>query len=93
MASAATVWDGRRPEQSWLSRKLDDRRVLAALFMLPVAALLLTFLSYPLGLGVWLAHTGFGHQHMDHSRHVWIQADIGFCFIFSYVCIAVNGHT
>jgi multiple sugar transport system permease protein len=57
MASAATVWDGRRPEQSWLSRKLDDRRVLAALFMLPVAALLLTFLSYPLGLGVWLGFT------------------------------------
>ncbi|WP_191059558.1 carbohydrate ABC transporter permease [Geminicoccus harenae] len=57
MASAATVWDGRRPEQSWLSRKLDDRRVLAILFMLPVAALLLTFLSYPLGLGIWLGFT------------------------------------
>jgi len=57
MASAATVWDGRRPEQSWLSRKLDDRRVLAALFMLPVAALLFTFLSYPLGLGIWLGFT------------------------------------
>ncbi len=57
MASTAAAWSGQRPEQSWLSRKLDDRRVLAFLFMLPVAALLLTFLSYPLGLGIWLGFT------------------------------------
>jgi multiple sugar transport system permease protein len=57
MASTAAAWSGQRPEQSWLSRKLDDRRVLAFLFMLPVAVLLLTFLSYPLGLGIWLGFT------------------------------------
>ncbi|HEX2525598.1 MAG TPA: sugar ABC transporter permease [Geminicoccus sp.] len=57
MASTAAAWSGQRPEQSWLSRKLDDRRVLAFLFMLPVSVLLLTFLSYPLGLGVWLGFT------------------------------------
>lgn len=57
MASTAAAWSDQRPEQSWLSRKLDDRRVLAFLFMLPVSVLLLTFLSYPLGLGVWLGFT------------------------------------
>ncbi|MBM3537112.1 MAG: sugar ABC transporter permease [Alphaproteobacteria bacterium] len=36
---------------------LDDRRVLSFLFMLPAVGILLTFLAYPLGLGVWLAFT------------------------------------
>jgi multiple sugar transport system permease protein len=44
-------------EGSWLSRLLDNRRFLVFLFMLPTAGLLLLFLSYPLGLGVWLAFT------------------------------------
>jgi multiple sugar transport system permease protein len=43
--------------EGWLSRLLDNRRVLVFLFMLPAAGLLLVFLSYPLGLGVWLAFT------------------------------------
>lgn len=36
---------------------LNDRNVLGLLFMLPAAALLIVFLSYPLGLGVWLGFT------------------------------------
>jgi multiple sugar transport system permease protein len=40
-----------------LSRALDNRAVLGTLFMLPVAALLLVFLTYPLGLGTWLGFT------------------------------------
>ena len=36
---------------------MDNRNVLGALFMLPAAAILLTFLTYPLGLGVWLGFT------------------------------------
>ena len=40
-----------------LSRALDNRAVLGGLFMLPGAALLLIFLTYPLGLGVWLGFT------------------------------------
>jgi multiple sugar transport system permease protein len=43
--------------QSALSRVLDDRHVLGAVFMLPAAALLLLFLTYPLGLGTWLGFT------------------------------------
>ncbi|MBI3496871.1 MAG: sugar ABC transporter permease [Proteobacteria bacterium] len=38
-------------------RWLDDRNVLSFLFMLPAAGLLLMFLTYPLGLGVWLGFT------------------------------------
>jgi len=39
------------------TRWLDNRNVLGALFMLPAAVLLLAFLTYPLGLGVWLGFT------------------------------------
>jgi hypothetical protein len=39
------------------SRWLDNRNVLGALFMLPAAALLMFFLTYPLGLGTWLGFT------------------------------------
>lgn len=39
------------------SRLLESRNFLGFLFMLPAAALLLVFLSYPLGLGTWLGFT------------------------------------
>ena len=45
------------PLQSPLSRLFDNRNVLGLLFMLPAAVLLLLFLTYPLGLGVWLGFT------------------------------------
>src|SRR5437667_5388671 len=42
---------------SALSRALDNRTFLGLLFMLPAAAILLLFLTYPLGLGTWLGFT------------------------------------
>ena len=48
------------PPQAASSRSasvLDGRNTLGLLFMLPAAALLLVFLTYPLGLGVWLGFT------------------------------------
>jgi len=36
---------------------LDNRNLLGFLFMLPAAIILLVFLTYPLGLGVWLGFT------------------------------------
>ena len=39
------------------SRFFDNRNVLGTVFMLPAAALLVFFLTYPLGLGVWLGFT------------------------------------
>jgi hypothetical protein len=38
---------------SWL----DNRHILGLLFLLPTAALLVAFLTYPLGLGTWLGFT------------------------------------
>ena len=40
-----------------MHKLLDNRNVLGLLFMLPAAALLLAFLTYPLGLGLWLGFT------------------------------------
>src|SRR5215469_18969022 len=39
------------------ARLLENRTVLGLLFMLPAAAILLVFLTYPLGLGTWLGFT------------------------------------
>jgi len=40
-----------------LSRALENRNVLGLLFLLPAAALLVIFLTYPLGLGTYLGFT------------------------------------
>ncbi len=40
-----------------MSRLLNNRNFLGLLFMLPAAACLLVFLTYPLGLGTWLGFT------------------------------------
>src|SRR6266516_289590 len=53
---------------SALSRAFDNRNVLGLLFMLPAAALLLLFLTYPLGLGTYL---GFTDTKIGRSG-VWI---------------------
>ena len=42
---------------SFLARLFDNRHFLGLLFMLPAAALLIIFLTYPLGLGVFLGFT------------------------------------
>jgi multiple sugar transport system permease protein len=40
-----------------LARAFENRNVLGLLFMLPAAAVLLVFLTYPLALGTWLGFT------------------------------------
>jgi multiple sugar transport system permease protein len=45
------------PRASLLSRVLESRNVLGALFMLPALVVLLLFLAYPLVLGLWLGMT------------------------------------
>jgi len=40
-----------------LGRLFDHRSLLGAMFMLPAAVLLIAFLAYPLGLGLWLGLT------------------------------------
>src|SRR5260221_6239785 len=56
MAIQAQLNAGRR-ETGRLGRLFDNRNFLGALFMLPAAVILLVFLTYPLGLGVWLGVT------------------------------------
>ena len=40
-----------------LEKLQNNRNALGLLFMLPAAVLLLLFLTYPLGLGIWLGFT------------------------------------
>jgi multiple sugar transport system permease protein len=57
MAVITTATDRRAIGTSRLQRLGDNRNALGLLFMLPAAALLLVFLTYPLGLGFWLGLT------------------------------------
>ncbi len=43
--------------QSLATRMMNSRNLMGLLFMLPAATILLVFLTYPLGLGVWLGLT------------------------------------
>ena len=45
------------PQETWLARLFDNKAFLVTLCLLPTAGLLLVFLTYPLGLGVWLSFT------------------------------------
>ena len=45
------------PKPRSLRRFLNNRNVLGVLFMVPAATILIFFLTYPLGLGVWLGLT------------------------------------
>ena len=40
-----------------LAQLLENRTVLSVLFMLPAVSLLVLFLAYPLGLGIWMGFT------------------------------------
>jgi len=52
-------------------RLLDNRNALGLAFMLPAGALLLIFLTYPLGLGLWL---GFTDARIGRPGH-WIGVE------------------
>ena len=54
--TANTLTFVRKPD-SWLVRLFDNKAFLVTICMLPTAALLGVFLTYPLGLGIWLAFT------------------------------------
>ena len=56
-ATAAETWKRRPAEQNWLVRLFDNKAFLIVVCLLPALGLLSVFLTYPLGLGVWLAFT------------------------------------
>src|SRR5579875_741149 len=53
----APVWSAVRTRPNWLARLFDYKPFLVFLCLLPAVGLLLVFLTYPLGLGIWLAFT------------------------------------
>ena len=55
--AVAHPWRWSPPRNTWLVRLFDHRPFLAALCLFPALALLLVFLTYPLGLGIWMAFT------------------------------------
>jgi multiple sugar transport system permease protein len=57
VATAEVPWSPKRTAPGAIARLLDSKPVLIFLCLLPAAGLLLTFLTYPLGLGIWLAFT------------------------------------
>jgi multiple sugar transport system permease protein len=77
MTAAATPLSApaRRAGGSWL----ESRHVLGLLFMLPAALLLLVFLTYPLGLGVWLGFTdtkiGRGGEWIGLENYAFLWGD------------------
>ena len=56
-ATAAETWRPRATEQHWLARLFDNKAFLIVMCLAPAIGLLMVFLTYPLGLGVWLAFT------------------------------------
>lgn len=60
-----------------MRRLLENRNFLGFIFMLPGSVLLLLFLTYPLGLGVWL---GFTDAKVGRAGH-WIGLD-NFVYLF-----------
>src|SRR6476620_10628085 len=56
---------------TFLERLQNNRNALGLLFMLPAAVLLLLFLTYPLGLGIWL---GFTDTKIGRAG-VWVGLD------------------
>ncbi|MFI4996743.1 MAG: carbohydrate ABC transporter permease, partial [Hyphomicrobiales bacterium] len=59
MADIAESWSAAHDAErsNWLTRLFDWKPFLIFLCLLPAIGLLVVFLSYPLGLGLWLAFT------------------------------------
>jgi len=54
-ATSARTYAQHQP--SWFVRLLDNKTFLIVVCLTPAIGLLTVFLTYPLGLGVWLAFT------------------------------------
>jgi len=52
-----TDWTRARPQPGWLARLFDYKPFLVFMCLLPALGLLLVFLTYPLGLAIWLSFT------------------------------------
>jgi len=66
--AAPTRWTPARREQGWIGWLIDWKPFLIVICLLPAVGLLTVFLTYPLGLGVWLAFT----DSTIGRRGVWV---------------------
>ncbi len=57
MMATVPQWAPPEGRPHWLARLFDWKPFLVFVCLLPATGLLLTFLTYPLGLGIWLAFT------------------------------------
>jgi multiple sugar transport system permease protein len=55
--TTAADWVKARRDPSWIARVFDWKPLLVVICLLPAVGLLMTFLTYPLGLGIFLAFT------------------------------------
>lgn len=55
--TTTSAWARRPAEHNWLVRLFDWKPFLIVICLAPAVGLLMTFLTYPLGLGIWLAFT------------------------------------
>ena len=79
MAVAAGGLGVPRHEHGWLARALDSKPVLIFVCLLPALGILVLFLTYPLGLGIWLAFTdatvGRPGQYVGLDNYLWLLSD------------------
>ena len=88
-----------RREQTWLGKLFDSKPFLVALCLLPTVGLLVVFLTYPLGLGVWLSLTdttiGQGGHYIGLDNFVSLFQDPVFWgavwFTIFYTVVATVG--
>ncbi|WP_062211200.1 carbohydrate ABC transporter permease [Aureimonas sp. AU12] len=85
MSTITTRPTRRPPRASFFERLSQSRNGLGLLFMLPAAVFLLCFLTYPLGLGVWLGFTDTkigrpgvfigleNYAYLMHDRVFWMS--------------------
>jgi multiple sugar transport system permease protein len=76
----ASVSSGQIPGSiSWQTRLFSNRNVLGLAFMVPAGAILLMFLTYPLGLGIWLGLTdvkvGRPGIFVGLENYIWLFRD------------------
>jgi multiple sugar transport system permease protein len=76
----ASIPSGQVPQTiSWQTRLLSNRNVLGLAFMVPAGAILLMFLTYPLGLGIWLGLTdvkvGRPGIFVGLENYIWLFRD------------------
>jgi multiple sugar transport system permease protein len=55
--AAIETWTRPRTQDGWLARVLDSKLFLIIACLTPAIGLLTVFLTYPLGLGIWMAFT------------------------------------